>query len=278
MRGRRRSSGSSSRVRFLGSDRGHAHRAWYTTVADHYDHLYKPQRIARSYPFLQDLFRRRGPIRDILDVACGTLSLDLPLLKRGYRVTGIDASRDMLRVARHALAEAGLAAELRHGDLRSLDLRRPFDAIPCLGTAFNYLTEAADVRRAMTVFRRHLRTGGLLVLDLTNFDAWVRNPQNVRAEVDYRAPDGMRIAIFAFNEQERAKGIHHARFLTAIQRGSRIDIAFDEAALRIWRKESVDRLLRRSGFRPVEWWGDLRLGGRYERRKSPRLVSVAARV
>lgn len=278
MRVRRRSSGSSSRVRFLGSDRGNAHLAWYKTIADHYDNLYNPQRTARAYPFLQDLFRRHGPTRDILDVACGTFSLDLPLLRYGYRVTGIDRSSDMLRVARRAVAKAEQKAELRHEDLRSLNLRRSFDAILCLGTAFNYLTEAADARRAMTVFRRHLRTGGLLVLDLTNFDAWIRNPQNARAEVDYRAPDGTRIAIFAFNDQERARGIHHARFLTAIQKGRRIDIAFDEAPLRIWRKEGVDRLLRRSGFRPVEWWGDLRLGVRYVRRKSPRLVSVAARL
>jgi hypothetical protein len=95
--------------------------------------------------------------------------------------------------------------------------------------------------------------------------------------VDHRAPDGTRIAIFAFNEQERRKKIHQARFLTVIQKGGRIDVRFDETPLRIWGKPELDRALRAAGFRPVEWWGDLGLGAKYERVRSPRMVSVSVR-
>jgi len=233
--------------------------------------------VERAVPFLHSLLRRHGPVVDVLDVACGTFALDLPLLKPGYRVVGRDISPDMIRVARRRLAASRRIADVGIADMRTLDLRRTFDAILCLGTAFNYVVTIDDVRRALGSFRRHLRPGGLLVLDLTNFDAWVRHPQNARADVDYRSPDGTRIAIFAFNEQDRPHSIHFARFLTVLQKGHRINVGFDEARLRIWKKSDLARVLRKSRFLPVEWSGDLRLGVRYAPSKSPRLVCAAVR-
>ncbi len=277
MRARRKSSGSSSRVRFLGSERGKAHRAWYHTLADYYDHLYDPRRASKAYPFLHAILRRRGPIKEVLDVACGTFALDLPLLRRGYHVAGRDRSPDMLRVARRNLARAGQTADLGQADMRTLRMDRIFDAILCLGTAFNYLETVTDARRALRTFRNHLRAGGILVLDLTNFDAWIRRPANARAETDYRAPDGARIAIFGFNEQNRKRDLHIARMITVVHKGRSVGLSLDEARMRIWTKATLEKELQRAGFRPVEWWGDLRLGFGYRRQTSPRLVAVALR-
>jgi len=181
----------------------------------------------------------------------------------------------MLRVARRNLRTAGVTADVDRADMQSLRLGRRFDALLCLGTAFNYLASPADAQKTLRAFRDHIRPRGLLVLDLTNFNAWIQHPNNVRAEVDYQSADGTKIAIFAFNEQDVRRRIHHARFLTVVQRRHRSDIRFDEAPLRIWKKEELARALRAAGFRPLEWWGDLRLGAKYERSKSPRIVSVS---
>ncbi len=277
MRARRRSSDSSSRVRFLGSERGKSHRKWFRTLAEYYDELYGQRRTANAYAFLHDMFRRRGPVAEVLDVACGTFAIDLPLVRRGYRVVGRDLSPDMLRVARRNLAAARRTADLAVGDMRAIRVGRAFDALLCLGTAFNYLATAADAEKALRAFHDHLRPGGLLTLDLANFDAWVRHPKNARAETDWHAPDGTRVAVFAFNEQDLTTEVHVARMITLIQKGGSIDIGFDEAPLRIWSKDRLAAALRHTGLSPVEWWGDLRLGARYERTKSPRLVVVALR-
>jgi len=252
MRGRRRSSASSSRVRFSGASSGAAHRQWYRAIADHYDGFANPVWMGRTEVFLDRLFRRHG-IGNAVDVACGTFAIDLRLAKRGYEIVGRDLSPDMIRVGRRALRMAGL----------------------CLGTAFNYLAEPRDVRLALRSFRHLLRPGGLLVLDLTNFDAFIDRPMNVRTEMDYRTSDGTRIGIFGFNDQNPSKTVHIARFLTVVQRGRDIRIGFDEAPLKVWRKEGIARALAREGFRLVEWWGDLRVGSQYRRKTSPRLVVVA---
>jgi len=240
--------------------------------------MYDPKRATRAYAFLRHLFLRYAVGPEVLDVACGTFAIDVPLVKRGYHVAGRDRSEEMLRVARRNLRTAGVTADVGRADMRSLRLGRRFDAVLCLGTAFNYLASSADASKALQTFRDQIRPGGVVVLDLTNFEAWIQRPKNVRAEVDYKSVDGTKIAIFAFNEQDLRRRIHHARFLTVVQRRDRIDIGFDEAPLHIWKKEELVQALRTAGFRPLEWWGDLRLGARYERSRSPRMVSVSTSV
>jgi len=240
--------------------------------------MYDPKRATRAYSFLRHLFLRYAVGPEVLDVACGTFAIDVPLVKRGYHVAGRDRSEEMLRVARRNLRTAGVTADVGRADMRSLRLGRRFDAVLCLGTAFNYLASSADASKALQTFRDQIRPGGVLVLDLTNFEALIQRPKNVRAEVDYQSVDGTKIAIFAFNEQDVRRRIHHARFLTVVQRRDRIDIGFDEAPLHIWKKEELAQALRAAGFRPLEWWGDLRLGARYERSRSPRMVSISTPV
>jgi len=278
MRARRKSRGSSSRVRFLGASRSPAHRRWFRTIAEHYDFLGPdPHRAQTAAAFLDRLFRTHGNVQGVLDVACGTFSIDIPLYLKGYRVVGRDLSSHMLAVARDNARRAGVTANLARGDMRSLRLRRTFDAVLCLGTAFNYLTTSGDIRKALDTFYHHLRPGGLVVLDLTNFDAWIDHPRNIGAEVDFQAHDGTRIAIFAFNEQNPSKTIHIARFFTVVQRGKRIEIGMDESPLKVWTETNLSRTLSRHGFRPIEWYGDLKIGSRYRCKESSRMIAVAVR-
>lgn len=111
---------------------------------------------------------------------------------------------------------------------------------------------------ALRRFQEHLRAQGLLVFDLTNFEAWIDDHENIRAEGGYRKPDGTQIAIFALYEQNADKSQHLARFLTVLQRQGGVDIDFDEAVLKVWRKKALSSALKDHGFRPIEWWGDLK--------------------
>src|SRR2546428_13422550 len=95
MKGRQKSSGSSSHVRFSGSERENAHDRWYRAVAPYYDQLYDRSRTARAYPFLQHLFLRYGPIHEDLDVACGSFALYLPVVRRGIKAAGRDRATDL---------------------------------------------------------------------------------------------------------------------------------------------------------------------------------------
>src|SRR3989442_2175431 len=74
-RGPRRSTGSSSRVRFLGSESDKAHGRWFRVFAEHYDTLaaaIEPRRTPNAAAALYRLVPPPWPGRGILDVASGT--------------------------------------------------------------------------------------------------------------------------------------------------------------------------------------------------------------
>lgn len=92
--------------------------------------------------FLGDVTGRR-----ILDMATGTGRAALALAKRGAIVTGVDASREMLNVARTRAADAGLAIEFAEGDAHALAFPdRAFDAAVCL----RMLLHVPDWREALS--------------------------------------------------------------------------------------------------------------------------------
>jgi len=70
--------------------------------ADQYDLLYHDKDYEAECDLLEEVFRRYGqePIKSILDLGCGTGNHAILLARRGYRVTGVDLSADMLAHAR----------------------------------------------------------------------------------------------------------------------------------------------------------------------------------
>jgi ubiquinone/menaquinone biosynthesis C-methylase UbiE len=99
--------------------------------------------------FLGDVSDRR-----ILDMATGTGRAALALAKRGALVTGVDASSEMLDVARKRAADAGLTIDFAKGDAHALAYAdRSFDGVVCL----RMLMHVPDWRSALSELCRVTR-------------------------------------------------------------------------------------------------------------------------
>jgi len=68
--------------------------------ADSYDLLYTDKDYKDECDMIEEVFTKYadGPIKSILDLGCGTGNHSIPLAQRGYEVTGVDISSDMLRI------------------------------------------------------------------------------------------------------------------------------------------------------------------------------------
>ena len=182
---------------------GMTDRVFGREYADQYDLLYKDKDYEAECDLLAITFRRfaNAPVETVLDLGCGTGNHALPLAQRGYQVTGVDRSEEMLAAAQ---AKASSALEHSHvpkflrGDIRTLDLGRSFDAVISMFAVVSYMTTNDDLAAAFRTARRHLSPGGLFF-----FDAWF-GPAVLRDRpVDrYKivAAEGERIIRFAHPE------------------------------------------------------------------------------
>ena len=111
--------------------------------------------------------RRSGvrPPARVCDLACGTGTLALGLAEAGYRVTGVDLSRDMLRLARAKAHDAGKRVSWRCEDMRAFTLPHAMDAVTCYYDAINHLLTQRDLLAGLRQVYAALRPGGLFCFD-----------------------------------------------------------------------------------------------------------------
>jgi SAM-dependent methyltransferase len=113
----------------------------------------------------------------VLDVPCGPGRHLLPLAERGHRVCGVDLSRGYLEQARRRVEQARrrverppLEVELVCADMREFVRPSSFELVINLYTSFGYSTDPSDDLRMLQGWRRCLRPGGQLVLELVTRD------------------------------------------------------------------------------------------------------------
>jgi 2-polyprenyl-6-hydroxyphenyl methylase/3-demethylubiquinone-9 3-methyltransferase len=100
-----------------------------------------------------------------LDVGCGAGLLAEPLARLGARVTGIDASPEVIAVARDHAARHGLEIDYRAGDVQELQGR--FDLI----TAMEVVEHVAEPAAFVAALAKRLARDGLIVMSTPNATA-----------------------------------------------------------------------------------------------------------
>lgn len=100
--------------------------------------------------------------RTALDVGCGAGLLTEPLARLGATVTGIDASPEVIGVAREHAAGAGLEIDYRIGDVQALESR--FDLVTCM----EVIEHVADPALFLDALAKRLAPGGLLIMSTPN--------------------------------------------------------------------------------------------------------------
>ena len=119
----------------------------------------------------------------ILDVGCGTGRHSVELARRGYAVTGLDLSSEMLAKAAEGAKAAGVHVELVRSDATQFSFPGMFDAAICLCEgAFGLLGSGDDpIDQPLAILRnvsRSLKPGARVVFTVLNAAAMLRKFQN----------------------------------------------------------------------------------------------------
>lgn len=129
--------------------------------ARYYDALYAFKNHAETAGVLRDLIQQRCPsVQTVLDVGCGT-GQHVAHLRHFWHTEGLDASPEMLAVARQRLPDT----PLHLGDMAAFDLGRRFDVVMCLFSSIGYVKTIDRLRSAVACMARHVQAGGWLLIE-----------------------------------------------------------------------------------------------------------------
>jgi len=188
-----------------------------------------------------------GPV---LEVACGTGRLTIPVAQAGHDITGVDVSPEMVALAQDKAP--GLAFSVQ--DCRTMEMQRRFGTVFIATNALQHLHRASDIRLFLERVRQCLAPNGILALDVFNPD-----PEKLRRPISTRYLhktfrfEGEIVEVYARSEYSKADRILH--FDLSYCRGGE-EFKTKSVNMRSFPPEELAGMCEASGFQVTERFGD----------------------
>ena len=199
--------------------------------------------------FLADLASRGS----VLELACGTGRIAIPLAESGLEVTGIDYSEPMVSLARSKAEGRQVRVDWIPDDIRCFDTGKRYGSILLLHNALWHLHNLTDFEECIRCVKHHLASGGFFILDvfvpgleILNRDPGIRYPysrytdddtgQEVQVTQSYRYEADTQIARMVHYREDS-------------------DEVFGGLNLRMYFPKELDALLKYNGIRIMEKFG-----------------------
>ncbi|HEX8753558.1 MAG TPA: class I SAM-dependent methyltransferase [Solirubrobacterales bacterium] len=184
-----------------------------------------------------------------LDVACGTGKSFMPLLERGWEVTGCDISAQMVEIAR---AKVGDRVELLVADMRELPRLGEFDLVSCPGDALNYMLSEKELEAALRGMRENLAPHGLLLFDAVAVNAH----RTFWAETTVVEEGGMKLIWRGLTDPEVEPGsFAEARFEVELPDGGEPPVEPQTHRQRHFPEAAILAAVERAGLECLDVWG-----------------------
>lgn len=140
----------------------------FSVLAQYYDRFVGAN-YSEIIDFIDQNIKQYMPSASLVcDVGCGSGTVTLGLLEKGYDMIGIDGSVEMLSVAQNKkmALENGEKALFLFQELPDFELYGTVDCIVSTLDTVNYLTEDGDIEQLFHWFSNYLNPNGLLIFDI----------------------------------------------------------------------------------------------------------------
>ena len=117
-----------------------------------------------------DFYRRQAARcgEPVLELACGSGRLTIPLAKEGVAITGLDISEEMLHLAKLKASKSERSIPFIQGDIRSFDLGEKFKLIFIAAQSLSHLYTREEIEDCFSCVRRHLADDGRFLIEVFN--------------------------------------------------------------------------------------------------------------
>lgn len=226
--------------------------------------LFSPQRIQNAVEEADKTVRllQITPGARVLDLGCGIGRHSLELGRRGFKVTGVNRTKNYLKQAREQADKEKLDIEFVQSDMRAFRRPEAFDAVINLFTTFGYFEDIEDDRKVVKNVFDSLKPGGVFIMDTHGKETLSKIFQK-RIWNEYEK-------VICLQEQTVSQNWSWMQSRWIMLRGSeRIENTISH---RLYAATELVALLTGGGFSRVDVYGDLD-GGPYDH-TARRLVVV----
>jgi len=140
----------------------------YRHLAQYYDEMISSDIDYEKYAnWIERCFHTADrPIKNLLDLGCGTGNVAIPLGLKGYDVTGVDLSGEMLAAADEKAFEQGIRLQWIQKNAVDFCRTQGYDAVIATMDLVNYVLNKRDLDRVLSNVYESLRPGGLFLFDI----------------------------------------------------------------------------------------------------------------
>ena len=220
----------------------------YDLLAPFYDEVNRDINYSSWADFIEKTVERYydGKPELVLDLGCGTGKMTLELSKRGYDMTGIDISTEMLDVARDVAEQEGLSEKILWlcQDMTEFELYGTVDVtVSCLD-CINHLTDKKSLDKCFYLVHNYLIPDGLFIFDING----KRKFEETYADNSYVMEEGGNVCIWQ-NYYDSTRGVCDF-YITVFEEGAdgRYERYEDVQREKMYTLRSIKTALLKSGF------------------------------
>ena len=218
-----------------------------------YDAMNRAMTADSSF-YLQEARQAAGPV---LELACGTGRLTIPIAQSGVEIIGLDISPSMLERARTKAREANVRIEWIEADCRSFALGRKFALIFLPFNSMQHLHDQSSLEALFRCVRAHLEDDGRFIFDVFNPSIAIlnRDPNDRRLEREFEDPHGKGIIrLEQTMHYDDASQVNRIQWYFSSE--AEKDFRIEQLPMRCFFPQELDLLLRWGGFAVQQKFGN----------------------
>jgi ubiquinone/menaquinone biosynthesis C-methylase UbiE len=235
--------------------------------------LEEGERSAPRIAFYCDLATEVGG--PVLEVACGTGLVAIPVAAQGLAVTGVDLARPMLDYAQHKAQRQRLTLRWVEADARHLNLASHFQFIYLTGNAFQAFLRREDQELLLASIKRHLAPRGIFAFETRNPSGHdLRSQDQEEYDQSYTNFEGQRVAVSFRQRYDPLTQIMHWTTYRRWGSGEQAHTKETRIACRFTHPQELAALLHYNGFQILRQYGNW--DKEAVRADSPSLITLCA--
>ncbi|HYE84058.1 MAG TPA: class I SAM-dependent methyltransferase [Clostridia bacterium] len=143
----------------------------YNEFAEVYDLFMEDVDYGSWCEYIEEIFEAYGiKPRRILETACGTGNITIPMSVKGYEIWGLDQSYEMLAIAESKARTLRQRIRFLNQDMTHMNLKEKYEAVICMCDGVNYIHKDEYLGSYFDSVCKNMEKNGVFIFDISSYN------------------------------------------------------------------------------------------------------------